>query len=454
MKQRLLLTTTLLVLVVAAIAQPAKRSDRFLSPKKSSLLGLHFNVADFETPKVIKASSFSDALKGDTWRKLSNYAYGFSLSYWKGITNKIDFTLKGNVSFYDYASIIYNNPGRTEIGLELEPSISIRPFSDDHLVNPFLTAGVGGGLYTGNLGLYAPLGAGVQFNFNSITYLFLQAQYHATITKKAPSDNLFYSIGFAENISEKKEAPVVTPPLPVVVEKKDRDNDGIEDDKDACPDAAGTAALNGCPDKDKDGIADKDDKCPDVAGTAKYNGCPVPDSDGDGINDENDKCPSVAGLARYNGCPIPDTDGDGVNDEEDKCLTVPGVASNAGCPEIKPEVIEKINVAAKNIFFTTGSAKIQAKSFAALNSIAKVLQDNPTYMADIEGHTDNTGNADRNKALSQARAEAVVAYLKKKGVDESRLSATGFGQEVEIASNKTAAGRAKNRRVEMKVRNY
>ena len=167
------------------------------------------------------------------------------------------------------------------------------------------------------------------------------------------------------------------------------------DDVDACPDVAGPAALNGCPDRDGDGIADKDDKCPDVAGLAKYNGCPIPDTDKDGINDEEDKCPTVPGVARYQGCPIPDTDNDGVNDEEDKCPNEPGPASNFGCPEIKQEIIEKVNLAAKNIFFATGSAKLLAKSYPSLNNVVKILTENPTYKVDIAGHTDTTGTHDK-----------------------------------------------------------
>lgn len=448
MLRKLLFTSTLSLCLLAVVAQPA---GRFMSNKKGSLIGLHFNMADFKTPSVIKSTSLGDALKGDSWKKLSNYGYGFSASYWKGITSKIDFTLRGNVMFYDYSSIIYSRPGKTEAGFELEPSVSIRPFSDDHLFNPFLTAGLGAGIYTGNIGLYAPIGVGVQLNFNSVTYLFLQSQYHATITSKAPGSNLFYSIGFAENLTEPKQPPVVVaPPLPVV-ENKDRDNDGVENDKDACPDEAGLAALNGCPDKDKDGIADKADKCPDVAGSAQYNGCPAPDTDGDGIKDDVDQCPEKPGIARYNGCPVPDTDGDGLNDENDKCVSEPGPLSNEGCPDKKVE--KAVNLAAKNIFFATGSARIEARSNAALNTIVKILKENPDYTASIEGHTDNTGNPDRNKALSEARARAVAAYLKAKGIEESRLTAIGYGQEVEIASNETAAGRAQNRRVEIKVGN-
>jgi OOP family OmpA-OmpF porin len=214
------------------------------------------------------------------------------------------------------------------------------------------------------------------------------------------------------------------------------------------------AALQGCPDRDGDGIADGDDKCPDVAGTAKYQGCPIPDTDGDGINDELDKCPTEKGFARYQGCPIPDTDKDGVNDEEDKCPSRPGPASNQGCPEIAKEVIEKINVAAKNIFFATGSSKLLPKSFKSLNEVAALLAADESLMIAIDGHTDSTGKREKNLTLSNDRANSVKAYLSTKGVTDSRMTATGYGPDKPVATNKTAAGRAKNRRVEMTVRNY
>jgi outer membrane protein OmpA-like peptidoglycan-associated protein len=236
----------------------------------------------------------------------------------------------------------------------------------------------------------------------------------------------------------------------------DTDGDGINDEEDKCPTVPGVAKYQGCPipDTDGDGINDEEDKCPTVPGVARYQGCPIPDTDGDGINDEEDKCPTVKGLARYQGCPIPDTDGDGVNDEEDKCPTVAGPASNFGCPVIEKKIIEKVNLAAKNIFFATGSAKLLSKSFGPLNTVVKILKDNPTFNADIEGHTDIRGKAEMNRILSQNRANSVMAYLKSKGIDEKRLTAKGYGPDKPIASNKTAAGMAKNRRVEIHLRNY
>ncbi len=449
MKQKLTLILAIMLLATSAFSQKMKKNKMSSDGKKGQLIGIHFNLADFNGPAGIK-----DPVTGKVYNTITNMDKGFSISYWRGITSKVDFSAKVNAMFRDYRAIYYNNPSKyTEVGIELEPTINVRPISDDAKIAPFLTAGLGGGIYTGHLGAYVPVGVGLQANFSKVTYLFLQAQYKFTLTKKVLGDNLFYSFGFAENIGrEKVMAPPPPPPPPPV--NYDRDGDGVPDSTDRCPDTPGLVALKGCPDRDGDGIADIDDKCPDVFGYARYQGCPIPDTDKDGINDEDDKCPTVPGLARYQGCPIPDTDGDGVNDEEDKCINEKGPASNFGCPLINEEIIRKVDLAAKNIFFATGSAKLLAKSFTSLNTVVKILNDNPSFNVNIDGHTDNVGKEDYNQGLSENRAASVKAYLVSKGISESRLTATGYGLTRPVADNKTVKGRAQNRRVELKLRNY
>lgn len=446
MKQKLTLILAFALLATSAFSQKNKMNN---DSKKGSLFGLHFNLADFNAPIGIKNPS-----TGKTYTKLNDMDKGFSLSYWKGLKSKIDFSLKLNVMFRDYGAIRTGNTQKTDIGLELEPTLNFRPFNDGAIMNPFLTVGVGGGYYTDKIGAYLPAGLGFQVNFNSTTYLFLQGQYRWTLTKDILDDHLFYSVGFAQNIGKEKVKVVPPPPPPVVEPPKDRDGDGVLDVDDKCPDVKGLASLQGCPDRDGDGITDADDKCPDVAGLARYQGCPIPDTDKDGINDEVDKCPTVPGLARYQGCPIPDTDGDGVNDEEDKCINEKGPASNFGCPVISEEIVQRVNRAAQNVFFSTGSSKLLAKSYSKLNDVVAILNDNPSYKVAIDGHTDNTGKADKNQTLSEDRAGSVREYLVSKGIDASRLTSTGYGQDKPVADNKTAAGRAKNRRVEMTLRNY
>ena len=260
--------------------------------------------------------------------------------------------------------------------------------------------------------------------------------------------------GIALKVGTGRKLPAPPPPpIPVVV-VLDRDGDGVNDIVDRCPDIAGLPSLQGCPDRDGDGIADIDDKCPEIFGVARYQGCPIPDTDGDGINDELDKCPAVPGIARYQGCPIPDTDGDGVNDEEDKCINEKGPASNFGCPVISEAIIKRVNVAAQNIFFQTAKSTLLPKSFPKLNDVVTILKDNPSFKVQIDGHTDFVGNDAYNQTLSEQRAAAVKAYLVSQGIAESRLSSAGYGESRPVADNNTAAGKAKNRRVEMTLRNY
>jgi OmpA-OmpF porin, OOP family len=446
MKQKLTLLLSLLMVGFFATAQ--MNDSKFSSSKKGTLVGIHFNALDLTTPVTFKTSATTRS-----FAKITDMDYGFSLSYWKGLTKTIDVSARAGVLFHNYENIDQNllSNNKQPIGIELEPSLNFRPYGDDALIAPFLTAGIGGGYYAGKFGAYFPAGVGVQLNLRSQTYVFVQSQYRFSLTKNIVKENLFYSLGFAQSVKASAPKVVPPPPAPIVL---DRDGDGVPDATDKCPDVAGLAALNGCPDKDGDGIADGDDKCPDVAGLAKYQGCPIPDTDGDGVNDEEDKCPTEKGLARYQGCPIPDGDGDGVNDEEDKCPAVKGLASNQGCPEISKAIVDKINYAAKNVFFATGSFKLLPKSFKPLNDVAELLKSDESLMIDVSGHTDTQGKEDKNQILSENRAKAVKDYLVSKGVAESRLQSAGYGQTKPVADNKTAAGRAKNRRTEMSVRNF
>ncbi|HTO35446.1 MAG TPA: OmpA family protein [Flavobacterium sp.] len=227
----------------------------------------------------------------------------------------------------------------------------------------------------------------------------------------------------------------------------DSDGDGIEDRKDECPYDAGLPEFNGCPDTDGDGIPDKDDACPEVAGLKSLNGCP--DTDGDGVADKDDACPEVAGPKENRGCPWPDRDGDGVADKDDKCPDVAGPASNNGCPEVTDEVVKKLNDFARTILFDTGKSSIKTESFATLASIKNVMNEYSHARFRIEGHTDSTGRLATNERLSKERAAAVKDYLISQGVEASRLESEGYGPSKPVADNKTAAGRAQNRRTEV-----
>ena len=106
-------------------------------------------------------------------------------------------------------------------------------------------------------------------------------------------------------------------------------------------------------------------------------------------------------------------------------------------------------IALYGITFATNSAAITAESDKALGEIATLLKNQPDWKITVEGHTDNAGAKAANQALSQKRAEAVVAWLSKHEVDRARLSAAGFGDTKPVEDNSTEDGRAKNRRVEL-----
>jgi OmpA-OmpF porin, OOP family len=229
----------------------------------------------------------------------------------------------------------------------------------------------------------------------------------------------------------------------------DTDGDGIENSKDSCPDEIGTPEMNGCPDADGDGIADKDDECQNVPGVQALNGCP--DNDGDGVADSKDKCPTVKGPRENAGCPWPDTDGDGVLDKDDKCVTVKGTVANNGCPEVSEDVVKKLNDYAKVILFDTSKSTFQQQTYPILEAMVGILKEYPSSRFALEGHTDSDGKDAANLQLSKDRAAAVKNYLVEKGIAADRLTSEGFGEAKPIVPNTSKANKAQNRRVEVKL---
>jgi len=238
----------------------------------------------------------------------------------------------------------------------------------------------------------------------------------------------------------------------------DNDRDSVADGNDACPNLAGPTENKGCPwpDTDKDGILDKDDACIDTAGVAALKGCP--DTDSDGIADAQDACPALAGPKDpYDGCP--DTDSDGITDDKDACPKEPETVNNIddddGCPDQGRVLVnltkDKIEILDK-VFFDSGKATIQEKSFALLDQVATVLKHHKElHHVRVEGHTDDQGKPEQNLQLSKDRSEAVKAYLVSKGVDGGRVLAEGYGSTKPADPAKTAKAREANRRVEFVI---
>ena len=422
------------------------QKGNYIRPKA---IGVSFFLNDFITPNRIRTSSLSQVLSDKKFARMREMSPGLALHYFKGVSNHVDINASIGGSFINYPmpnKVFFND----NFLLEGSATVNLKMTTEQYWVQPYIIAGIGGHKYKYFYGAFLPVGLGIKVNFWDEAHLFITSTYRVPITLETSNYHLQHSIGLA-GVLKKKAPKIIPPPPPPPPPPSDRDGDGIIDDNDKCPDVKGVARYQGCPipDRDGDGINDEEDKCPDVPGVARYQGCPIPDRDKDGINDEEDKCPDVPGVARYQGCPVPDTDGDGVNDEEDRCITIPGPKENFGCPIIPPEVKKRVDIAAKNILFVTGSFKLQASSFKGLNDVVKIMNENPGMLLAIDGHTDWVGTDAYNQTLSDNRAGAVKNYLVSKGVDESRITSAGHGESMPIADNKTAAGRQKNRRSEL-----
>lgn len=450
--------------------------------------------------------------KGDLGNAIFNYSQvpyvfgGVSIATY--ISPSFDLSLQGNYGDYGFfrnnlangsISSEGNLSGRL-FGTKYDGTLSLHYkfnngyfLSKDAKLSPFLEAGFGlagysvkdqGGvsnatrMNTTGTDFIVPLGAGFKYQFTK--NFALQYKFVYNITNQDKRDFIVrdennesfveQSLGVIFSFGSPKDADkdgvpdkldkCPNTPKGVAVDALgcpiDTDGDGVADYLDKCPDTPAGAKVDamGCPvDTDGDGVADYLDKCPSTPKGVKVDaaGCPI-DSDGDGVADNLDKCPDTPKGVKVdvNGCPI-DTDGDGVPDYLDKCPDVAGIAANKGCPEVKVETKKIFAQALQGIQFESGKNVIKKSSYSILDKVVKVMKENPSYNLEINGHTDRQGAAATNLELSQKRSDAVQAYLTKGGIEASRLTAKGFGETMPVADNATAAGKAKNRRVEFKV---
>ncbi len=382
------------------------------------------------------------------------------------------FTLGGALSFNNIDQIGEKSVSdMAYIALDADVRYDLNKFilKNSKVFDPYASIGGGYTLLDGTDFAVGTLNGGLGMNlwFTDNLGLNLQSNYKHSFDDTVQLPHFQHALGVilkfggtdtdGDGIYDKDDACPEVAGLAAFKGCPDTDGDGIKDSEDACPTVAGLAALNGCPDTDGDGIADKDDACPEVKGTKANNGCP--DTDGDGVVDAKDKCPEKKGPAANNGCPWPDTDGDGILDKDDKCPKVKGVKSNNGCPEVKvapvapisQEAQAQLDAYAKTIYFNSAKSSFKGGVTSQLDKIYEIMKDFPNANFSIDGHTDSQGSNSLNKKLSQRRADAVKNYLISKGLSSVRLSSYGFGEDYPIADNKTSAGRAQNRRVEIRL---
>ena len=423
-------------------------------------IGFGVNSVDIRTPK-----DFGDVLKDwagpsdlNILPAVSRLSVGRYIG--KGFSAELSGSLNKIEKGYGYNKDLDNKVDQSFWAVNLAAQYHLNTlWSGARWFDPYAQVG-GGYAAIDNEGKFRTLvGAGANFWFTDNIGVNLQTAYHPTMKSESTENYFQHALGITikfgkqdrdnDGVADKDDKCPDVAGKPELNGCPDADGDGITDAEDSCPDVFGLKEFNGCPDTDGDGIADKDDECPEVAGKPELKGCP--DADNDGIADKDDKCPQQAGPKENNGCPWPDRDGDGVLDKDDECPEEAGPASNKGCPEVTQEVQTQLNSFAKTILFDVGKSTIRPESATVLNNIVNVLNKYKNSKFSVEGYTDTSGNKDKNQRLSEDRAYSVKAYLVDKGINPARLSAKGFGPEKPIASNKTKKGRELNRRVEINL---
>ena len=276
----------------------------------------------------------------------------------------------------------------------------------------------------------------------------------ASSTGKTTAYELYRTIGCpgkqlldpACKVAAPAPAPAPAAPAPV-----DSDKDGVTDDKDKCPTtpAGRKVDAQGCElDGDKDGVVDALDQCPTTPAGRKVDakGCEL-DGDKDGVVDALDQCPTTPAGRKVDakGCEL-DGDNDGVVDALDQCPTTPAgdKVDNKGCTLLNTIVLKGVN-------FDNDSAKLRADSYPVLDEAVATIKRYPGLKIEVAGHTDSMSSDTHNMKLSAARAKTVMDYFVSKGIDAASLTSKGYGESTPIADNKTAEGRAQNRRVELHI---
>ena len=299
--------------------------------------------------------------------------------------------------------------------------------SPDSILSPYVIAGVGmmgtdSEVMDAENSALATLGVGLMVRFgDSPVSLRLEHRVRSEFANTLTHDDRLTSLGLQIAFG-RGEANLPSPP---VERDGDEDGDGVPDSRDACP---GTRSgqpvdIHGCArriDSDGDGVFDDQDQCPNTYPGAQVDarGCEL-DSDNDRVVDRRDKCPDTRAGARVDvrGCEIK------------KVISLPGVN------------------------FETNSDRLLAGAERVLDDAAETLRMNKDLVVEVAGHTDSDGSAAHNEGLSERRAITVRDYLISRGVNRGNLTVKGYGESLPIADNATREGKARNRRVELRILN-
>lgn len=290
-------------------------------------------------------------------------------------------------------------------------------------LSPYLLGGIGmmnsdSKAMEGENSALANVGVGLKYRFGE-SPVSLRLEYRARFetANTLTFEDRITSLGLQFAFGGRKA------PMPAAPIERDGDGDGVPDSRDACPNSPAGQRVDarGCPrDGDGDGVSDDQDQCPNTVKGAPVDarGCEL-DSDRDGVVDRLDACPGTSAGVRVDvkGCEIR------------AVINLPGVT------------------------FETNSDRLRPGAEQVLADAAATLRMNRDLVIEVAGHTDSDGSAEYNEGLSERRANTVRDYLIRLGADSASLTAKGYGEADPVADNMTAAGKARNRRVELRVLN-
>jgi OmpA-OmpF porin, OOP family len=346
--------------------------------------------------------SMSDytVLSHSKYSTASNTNFGLQLSFWKPLVPHLDVStnLGINLSKFPAGFIKSDSLGHKDATMHAEILIHFKAFAPNAGVNPFITAGIGGGTFGYQTAAYVPVGAGLAFHFNGGSILILQGQMREVLSKGITNNFMFFSAGFAHDIGGR------TPKI----HKSHRD----EVVKDALSSAATKKRKRATPTNDVDTLMVKNSK----------EKSPLTDSDGDGIPDKDDKCPGIKGSRENMGCPFPPVEGADV------------VAMSA----------DSVTYC---IYFAYDQSELVGYDFAVLNRIMQILQSDKTLTIHISGHADTQGTGIKNMPISAGRAKVTVDYFTSYGIAASRITSSYYGSSRPLDN----AQQWRNRRAEITI---
>ena len=428
-------------------------------------LGFQYNFADRSPTSLMSAGGDGGwyiggdvAFTVEDKDRVTSSAVGPQFRAGKRLSDSLDLeALLGFASLDGYSSTTESYPDQSI--LELGVNLLAYP-NRDLRVAPYFLIGIGylGTEYkpgSSESDVSSTVGAGFKWKVGESNYS-IRGEYRlravsgtraidgtsGTLTDSIASVGVIYDFGGKQTYSE----------------DDDSDGDGVLDIWDDCPDTPPGVDVSsrGCPlrdlrmDGDGDRVPDDIDDCPNtpIGDVVDSRGCPI-DTDGDGVVTGRDRCPASRPGAQVDsfGCER-DNDQDGVVDHLDSCLnTRPGVrVDTSGCEITDVIALEGVN-------FQTGSDRVLEGVEEILRSYADTLNKYPELEIEVAGHTDSVGLGDANYGLSERRAVTVRDILIRFGVEEFRIRATGYGESQPIDDNNTAEGRARNRRVELRILN-